>query len=281
MLEAMRAGAADIVAHVPVLSARAYAELEGAELLRTASSAHVQIHMHTHEGPFADARVRRALALALDRRDIIASVIAGYGQVGSDSPFGPTHPFTDQTVPERPLDIAAARSLLAEAGVGAGFTADLVTQSSAEMPALASALAKAADSIGIKLRTDTLSPPAYFADGVFGKSPWLDSPMGLTDFPHRGLPHLYLTAALGSSGAWNAAHYKSPAYDAALADYVKAIGLPAQQDAAGKIQRLLMDDTPVLIPYFADALTAVRQGITGIEANASGQIDFSKAAMPS
>ena len=70
----------------------------------------------------------------------------------------------------------------------------------------------------------------YYGDAVFGKSPWLDSTMGITDYGHRGVPNLFLAAQLSSKGVWNAAHFKNPTYDGLLKDYVAALDL---QSAAG------------------------------------------------
>ncbi len=39
---------------------------------------------------------------------------------------------------------------------------------------------------------------AYYGDAVPGKSPWLDSSMGITDYGHRGVPNVFLQAPLAS-----------------------------------------------------------------------------------
>jgi peptide/nickel transport system substrate-binding protein len=74
-------------------------------------------------GPLADARVRRALNLALDREALVRDVLGGAG-VPLYGPFSPRH--RGHVPPNRTgPDQGAARALLAEAGHGGGLTLEV------------------------------------------------------------------------------------------------------------------------------------------------------------
>ena len=67
--------------------------------------------------PFDDARVRRALSLALDRRRIVAVAVHGYGEPSAE-PIPATHPYGDTSTAL--IDTARADSLLDAAGWARG-----------------------------------------------------------------------------------------------------------------------------------------------------------------
>ena len=86
-----------------------------------------------------------------------------------------------------------------------------------EIPDYAVLLQNACREIGIKLNLKIETDAAYYGKAQPGQSDWLDSEMGITDYGHRGVPNVLLGAPLLSGGAWNAAHFKNPAYDALVA----------------------------------------------------------------
>ena len=65
--------------------------------------------------PFADARVRRAMTLLLDRDKMIRDIWDGIGTV-SKGPFNPEGPASDPSLSAMPFDPAAGMALLKEAG---------------------------------------------------------------------------------------------------------------------------------------------------------------------
>jgi peptide/nickel transport system substrate-binding protein len=63
----------------------------------------------------SDARVRRALVMALDREAMLRSLRGGFGELTA-TPVGPSHWAHDPSIEPLPFDTAAARELFAEAG---------------------------------------------------------------------------------------------------------------------------------------------------------------------
>ena len=196
--------------------------------------------MRTDQGAFADARVRRAVALCLNRENLVRGMFRGRAALGNDSPFAPIFAATDPTVPQREQDLAKAKELLAAAGMPNGFKAILTTERYQELPDYAVVIQNAVRKIGIDLTLNVEDQSAYYGRAVFGSSDWLDSQMGIEDYAHRGVPNTILRASLGSGGTFNAAHFNNPQYDRLVASYIAALDPAAQRASAGRIQRLLL-----------------------------------------
>ncbi|WP_042271862.1 ABC transporter substrate-binding protein [Paraburkholderia heleia] len=249
------------------------------KVLGVRSSAHRQIHMRNDSPTFRDKRVRQALALALDRDVLVRGLFKGRAVVGNDSPFAPIFPSTASDVPQRKIDVAKARQLLAQAGMANGFDVTLTTEKYMEIPDLAVVVQNAAKAVGIRIALKVESQSQYYGAGTFGKSDWLDSPLGMTDYGHRGVPNVFLNAPLTSGGTWNAAHFRNAQYDKLVAQFAATLDVAAQKQVARQIQTLLLDETPVIIPYFYDQLIAQRAVLSGVRFTALAQLYFDRATL--
>ena len=148
-----------------------------------------------------------------------------------------------------------------------------------EIPDYAVLIRNAAAQIGITVNLKVEDQSAYYGSAKFGKSDWLDSTLGVTDYGHRGVPDALLAAALTSDGPWNAAHFKNPTYDKLVADYVATPDLQSQRAIAGKIETLLLDETPVIFAYFYDYLIATGASVSGVTGTAIAQLFLQSASV--
>jgi peptide/nickel transport system substrate-binding protein len=276
---AMQGGQIDVIQQIPVLQGVGLLNDPNVEILSTPSTAHQQVHMRVDMDPFKDKRVRRAIALCLDRPGLVRGLMKGKAQLGNDSPFASAYPSTDTSIPQREKNIAEAKQLMEAAGMAGGFETTLTTEKYLEIPDFAVLIQNAVKEIGGKINVNVLDQGAYYSEAVYGNSPWLDSDMGITDYGHRGVPNVFLQAPLKSDGSWNAAHFHNTEYDQLANAYIAALDLDAQRAAASKIQALLLDETPLIFAYFYDYLTATRKGVAGVSGTAMGQIFLEKATI--
>jgi peptide/nickel transport system substrate-binding protein len=271
----------EIVSNFSVAGGKALLTDPNLTVLEIRASQHRQIHMRTDQEPFQDKRVRQAMALLIDRQALVDGLWEGKADIGNDSPFAPVFPSTDPNVEQRQQDVEQAKQLLADAGVADGFQVELRTWDGFEIPQLAQLVQDAAQQAGIRIELNITDPGTYYGDAVFGKSPWLDSTFGITDYGHRGVPNVLMTAPLTSEGPWNSAHFKNEQYDQLVAEYAAALDLESQRAVAGQIQELLLDETPIIFPYFYFHLGATKNNVTGVEVTGMGHVDTTKAGFTS
>jgi peptide/nickel transport system substrate-binding protein len=274
---ALQGGQVDAITQFVVQGAQALLNNPSYTIITLKSSNHRELSMRTDQAPFTDARVRQAVALTMDRPGMVAALLDGKGLLGNDSAFSPVFPSTDTSVPQRTQNIAMAKQLLSAAGHASGFSTSLVTEIYQEIPALAQVMkanmAKAGINANLKVETQT----QYYSKATIGNSDWLDSTMSLVDYGSRGVPNVFLTSTLTSAGTWNAARFKNPTYDKLVKQYVAAVDLQTQKQIAGKIQTLLLQETPLVIPYFIDGLTATKSNVHGVNPTSISQIYLDKA----
>ena len=276
---ALQGGQIDIIQQIPVLQGVGLLNDPNVDIISTPSTAHQQVHMRTDLDPFKDKRVRRAIALCLDRPKLVQGLMKGRAKIGNDSPFASAYPSTDPDVKQREKNIAEAKQLMEAAGMKNGFETTLTTEKYLEIPEYAVLIQNAVKEIGGNIKVNVLDQGAYYGDAVYGKSPWLDSDMGITDYGHRGVPNVFLAAPLRSDGTWNSAHFKNAEYDKLVNSYVASLDLDSQRTAAGKIQNLLLDETPILFTYFYDFLTATKKGATGVQPTAMSHLFVNQASL--
>jgi peptide/nickel transport system substrate-binding protein len=277
MVLAIQGGEVDFVEHFSVSGGKALLDDPNVQVIAIRTATHRELHMRTDKDPFTDKRVRQAIGLAIDRPALVDGLWEGKADLGNDSPFAPLYPSTDTSVPQRAQDLDQAKQLLSDAGMADGFTVDLNTWKGFEIPDLAQLIKNNAEQIGVTINLKITDDATYYGDAVFGKSPWLDSVMGITDYGHRPVPNVYLASVYTSKGTWNAAHFKNPQADQLIAEYIGALDLASQRAAAKKIQELLLDETPVVIPYFYNFLSAAKPNLKNAVSAATGQFDLSKA----
>jgi peptide/nickel transport system substrate-binding protein len=275
---ALTSGSIDVLSSFAVSGGEQILAPGAYNVMRLKSSAHRELSMRCDQAPFTDPRVRQAIALSLNRPQIVQALFKGYASVGNDSPFAPVFPSTNTSVAQRKQDISQAKSLLAAAGHPSGFSTQLVTEQLAEIPDYAQIIVQAAREIGVNIKLTVESSSAYYGKATFGNSDWLDGAMSLVDYGHRSVPNVFLTAPLqttnakSGTGSWNAAHFSNSAYDSLVNQYIGTVDISTQRTLSGQIENLLLTQTPVVFGYFYDWLAATTKNVTGAYPTAIGHI---------
>jgi len=285
---ALLGGTLDLIGQVNFATDKALFNNSKFQIFGGKAATHREVPMRVDlNNPLKDAKVRQAIALSLDRPSIVSTLFGQYADVGNDTPWAPVYPSTvgDPDVPQRKQDITKAKQLLASAGFGSGFAIKLTTEQTGEIPQLAQIIQNSVKAIGITMSLDILTSTAYFAGSQtgpptgWGDTPWLNAPINITDWGHRSVPNVFLTAALETGGVWNAAHYSNPQFDAAAKSFIGAISLSDQRTYAKQAETILLADTPVIFPYFYQYLAAGTKAVKGYYADPQGTVFLSKTSL--
>ena len=165
LVNALLSGQIDVLTPLPYSQARRYENSSQMQVLRAPGRGGSFLYMRVDEGPFADPRVRQAMKLAIDREQMVQSVISGYGAVGIDTnPQGSAGLEYAIDSPQPTYDPEKARALLKAAGQeGMAVTFATAPINDTFVPA-ATLISEGARAAGIKMRVNVLSTSTYYTD---------------------------------------------------------------------------------------------------------------------
>jgi peptide/nickel transport system substrate-binding protein len=284
VISALLGNQIDLVNEVHFSTGRALFSNRNVKIFSAHGATHRLVPMETDTPPFNDYRIRQAVALTLDRQAIRKRLFNNLADLGNDSPFAPVFPATVK-LPQRHQDIRKAKQLMAAAGKAKGFSVQLTTYKAFELPALAQIIQSSVKAIGIKMTLRIMTSTAYYAGSQlgppkgWGTTPWLNTPINITDWGGRAVPNVYLTSSLMSKGVWNASHYSNKRFDRLAKSFIAAISLKDQRKYAKQIEQLMLHDTPAIYPYFYFQLGAGRRRVRGYKADPQGQVYLSHTSL--
>ncbi len=280
-LLALRAGQLDLVPQVSALEAKPFSNNPKYTLTFIKTATHRQFCMRVDMDPFKDPRVRRAIALTLDRQGLVDKLLLKQGTIGNDSPFWSGYPSTDPSVKQRAQDIAQAKALLAAAGKeNLEFT--VTTHKLGELPDYAAAIQAAGKKAGMNISIELQSDAEYYggdADDYYGTTPWIVRPSTITEWGSRAIPNVYLVSAYASDGVWNASHYKNKEFDSAMKSFLAAVDLQTQRKYTKKMSGMLLRDTPVVTSYFFNLGSATSSKVKDFMPEGLGHVRLAKTSL--
>lgn len=254
----LSSGQADIISD---LSPDQFLRLQDEDNVRPLNeqyAAPIMVDLNTEEEPFNDRRVRRALALSIDREALLESAGYGLGTVGNDTLLPSWHEHYDDLGGVRQRDVEKAKQLLDEAGYSDGVDVTLYCGSNIP-PVLDVALTvqEMARSAGFNIELNTLPRDQYLAQY------WLQVPMSATLWGHRQDITQLIDQSLTCDADWNASHYCNEELDENLKKASGTKDEEKRQEYFSKVQEIMHEDVPALIPMFKDYLGASSTRIEG------------------
>jgi len=293
-VSAFAAGEIDVVQSFEPTYGSSLLDDRAVTILSPASARHRQVWFNTQlpvDGALTDPIVRKAIACCIDRQQVVNEVYAGRAIIANDHPIHPSLPFFDAgAVDQRVRNIDQARELLSQAGIQE-LDVTLQVGDLAISQDMASVLSANCADAGIRLEISVTRNIDFYGDywcsgASYGSQPDSSGPglpcgasaaMGIVDYGHRPIPDVYLGRSLVTDGDWNSSNFASTELDAAFAEYQAAMDVAAQRRAASDIQRTIHDETPVIIPAFAEYLAAHRGALQNVQASALGHLRLERA----
>ena len=255
----LESGEADIIRYLGLDYVTRYQNHPTVDLQTVESAWHHTIAMRCDQPPFDDNRVRLAMKYCVDRPKMLKSAAYGYGILANDNPIWPKNIwYTDIGMRERNID--KAKELLAQAGYPKGLDVEIFCSSNFP-PALEQVLTfqEMAKDAGIIVQVRASTRDIYLAKY------WQKVSCQCTDWGHRENPLDLVSVNLISTAPWNESHYKNPDFDKLVNDAMTEADPVRRKEIFKKIEILLSEEGPSIIPFFYNSFAAVRKGVKGFQ----------------
>jgi ABC-type transport system substrate-binding protein len=257
-------GEADIALRLPPFEVKRLGANPSLAILKTVSVRPIMFYLNTRRRPFNDLRVRRAVNLAVDRKELIQTVLSGEA-TPLDSPLAPglaghVH------VQNLDYDPARARELLNQRGIseGARLTMDCPHGGFVRDRQVCAAVAEQLARVGLKIQTRIFDDYEEYVASRAKR----DYDMTMLGYAPGSLDadgafqSTLRSASVGESYNWSD-------YSNARADQLIDSGRTTVDDTKRRaiyvqLQKLVMKDLPMLLLYTEHEFTGIRKGVTGV-----------------
>jgi len=267
-LTALQSGASDMMALTPYDALDDIRKNPNLQVLSSRSASYDAMHMRVDTAPFDNPKVRQALALSLNRQDVLNIVLGpDGGDLASDQPVAPV--LRDHVdVAMKNQDIAMAKQLLSEAGHPNGFEFDLPTHSGAEwLKNWALTLQQAFAPLGVKANLVVETSQVYYTH-------WTTVTTGVTEWASRSTASEILNSAYRTGVNWNSAHWSNPAFDTALDQLDATVDLSKRKELMLTLEKALSDEVPAIITYARSSPRGLSKRVQGMSQDPNRYLDL-------
>jgi peptide/nickel transport system substrate-binding protein len=217
-------------------------------------------------GALGDAKFRQAMAMAIDRKDLLTRLSGGRGAVGNPGFLGPKNPYFT-AVRQYDFDVAGANALLDSAGYKMGsngirqgldgkpLSFDFRFDSGGVGPPMSEIVIPGIKKIGIELRpSPALVGPELFGPKLFGG---YDMAVLLYPGPAPGGPNadpdvlreVFRSKPPDTFSLTAASKYSNPEFDVLADKQLVTFDEAQRHSLVDQMQKILADDIPIL-PLF-------------------------------
>ncbi|MGW6415774.1 ABC transporter substrate-binding protein [Streptomyces sp. NPDC055055] len=250
-------------------TARAHEGKGRIDIIRLRSSAMQGFAMKTDRPPFDDPRVREALFLIADRRELVDGALSGAGEIGNDL-FGKGYEYYAASLPQRAQDLDRARNLLKQAGAeGLRVTLD-TSPAAAGFTEAATIFRDQAARAGVTVTVRTRSKDSYWKD-------ILDTGT-LCSYRSGAMPiEAHISQRLLTDSTTNATKWHHRDFDALYRQAQSTRDRTARSALYARMQRRLHAEGGFLIWGFADWILGTARNVHGVDDKApANSLDWAR-----
>ncbi len=248
---ALKTGQIDVMDRPEMKTLHLLKRSPGIQIISKTSTTHYSIPMLSTIKPYDNNDARLGLKYAIDREQMVKTILRGYGSVGNDHPIASIQKYYASDLPQRTYDPDKARYHLKKAGV-LNHTFKLHAADAAFAGAVDAAilLKESAAKAGIKI--DVVREP----DDGYWSNVWIKKEWCMCYWGGRATCDWMFSTAYAADASWNDTLWKHERFNKLLVEARAELDDKKRGEMYVEMQGIVKDEAPVPIPMFADIVVA-------------------------
>lgn len=221
---------------------------------------------HCDTAPFDNNDLRLALKFAMDRKQMVETVLQGYGSIGNDFPINAAYALFPDTIPQRPFDTDQAAFHYKKSGHSGPIT--LRTSNAAFNGAEDAALLYQASCAKAGITIDVKREPA---DGYWSNV-WNVQPFSTSYWGGRPTQDQMYSTAYLSTADWNDTRWKRPEFDAMMLAARGELDQAKRKQIYTDMALMMHNEGGLILPMFNDYIDAASAKLQGTLSDPAGEL---------
>jgi len=250
-MNAMVTGRVDAIDRVDIKSLTLFQRNKEIIIDEVTGTQHYTIPMFTDVAPFTDNNVRLALKYAIDRKALVQTILRGHGRPGNDSPITPANHYFAADIPVREYDPEKAKFYLKQAGLSS-LKVDLSAADAAFAGAVDTAVLFKEQAAKAGIDINVVREPN---DGYWTNI-WTKKPFVMCFWAGRPTEDWMFSQVYAQDAPWNDTHWKNERFNQLLIEARAELNTEKRRALYHEMQLLLRDEGGVIIPMYANFVSA-------------------------
>ncbi len=254
--QALQTGALDCMNNVSTNTVHLMKRVPGIHVHATTGNKQITLPMRTDMAPYDNNDVRLAVKHIIDRKEWLAKIVHGYGELGNDNPIGPANIYraTTDELPQREYDPEKARFHLKKAGLSKlsikFHAADTGFGGAIDAGQLMTASAAAA---GINVEVVREPNDGYWSNV------WMKKAFSACYWSGRPTENWIFSQIYAADASWNDTYWKHDKFNKLLVQGRAELDPTKRRDIYVEMQRIVNNEGGVCLPLFTSDVMAYHE----------------------
>ncbi|WP_022669420.1 ABC transporter substrate-binding protein [Desulfospira joergensenii] len=270
---ALKTGRIDAMDRVDLKTVHLFKRMPSVNVTALTGTMHYSMPMMVDQKPYSDNDVRTALKLAVNRKEMVKTILKGYGEPGNDHPISPVNRYHASGLKQREYDPDQAKFLMKKAGM-LDHTFNLHASDAAFAGAVDTAVLyqESAKKAGIKVNVVREPDDGYWSN-VWTKKEWCMCYWG-----GRPVEDMMFSVAYAKGAPWNDTHWSNDKFNKLLVEARAELDDNKRRQLYADMQEICKDDSGTIVPMFNQIVEAQSKKVGYGSISAHMELDGNKNA---